>query len=444
MLRIFVLVCVLVALVSGKPNFRAQNAGSVDFYFDQLIDHFDPINTKTFAQRYWLNDTFWTPGKPVFFVFGGEAPLEDFYGVQSGIIVDMAQAAGAAVYYLEHRFYGQSMPTDDCNTFNMRFLSVQQALADGAAFLASLGRGPAVVFGCSYSGAMAAWFRIRYPNLVVGAVAGSGPVFAEENFIQYDETVANVLASYSSKCLSTVQVAFQNISAMAQSAAGVAQLAKDFNTCQSDFILTDIINALMGPVMGDVQYNNADTSYPAQQMCDSFAKSSGNAYEAFVQYIASQQGGDCVDTDFLTPLRNVTKEACYDGNRSWWFQTCTDFGYFQTDSHGLFNSAINLQWYLDVCTAAFGLQMDFLPNTGAINTAFGAQKPAGSNIFFTNGLQDPWANLGITSDVSDSETANVYTGGHCAPFHAPSALDPQNLIDVRNAMKKFVQNVVST
>jgi hypothetical protein len=47
-----------------------------------------------FVQRYWMNDTFWQPGKPIFFVYGGEAPLEDFYGVTDGIIVEMAQAHG--------------------------------------------------------------------------------------------------------------------------------------------------------------------------------------------------------------------------------------------------------------------------------------------------------------------------------------------------------------
>lgn len=59
------------------------------------MDHFDALNTATFPQRYWINDTFWAPGRPIFLVFAGEAPLEDFYGVTDNIIVQMAQDHGA-------------------------------------------------------------------------------------------------------------------------------------------------------------------------------------------------------------------------------------------------------------------------------------------------------------------------------------------------------------
>jgi hypothetical protein len=45
-------------------------------YFDgQRLDHFDPQNTKTWTQRYFVNDTFFDPATgPVFLCVGGEGP----------------------------------------------------------------------------------------------------------------------------------------------------------------------------------------------------------------------------------------------------------------------------------------------------------------------------------------------------------------------------------
>ncbi len=57
-----------------------------------------------------------------------------------------------------------------------------------------------MAFGGSYSGALAAWFRQLYPNLVVGAVATSAPVLAKVDFFEYVEVTATSLGTYG-KCI---------------------------------------------------------------------------------------------------------------------------------------------------------------------------------------------------------------------------------------------------
>ena len=43
--------------------------------FAQRIDHFDPQNTATFQQRFFVNETYWDSASgPVFFMLGGEGP----------------------------------------------------------------------------------------------------------------------------------------------------------------------------------------------------------------------------------------------------------------------------------------------------------------------------------------------------------------------------------
>ena len=99
-----------------------------------------------------------------------------------------------------YRFYGKSRPTPDLSLENLKYLSSHQALADIAFFkeyivdqfkLTEDNRW--IAFGGSYSGALAAWLRIKYPNVVHGSVATSAPVQAEFDFYQYLEVVGHSL-----------------------------------------------------------------------------------------------------------------------------------------------------------------------------------------------------------------------------------------------------------
>lgn len=73
------------------------------------------------------------------FCRGGEGACEDFYN-NSGALFDMAPKLGALIVFLEHRYYGRSLPfgNQSYGTHQMRFLTVEQALA-GAYSHASTG-----------------------------------------------------------------------------------------------------------------------------------------------------------------------------------------------------------------------------------------------------------------------------------------------------------------
>jgi len=74
------------------------------------------------------------------------------------------------------------------------YLTIEQALADLETFINTISNDNKqfllntkwVVFGGSYSGSLAAWLRMKYPQLVHAAVSSSSPLMAK---IDYTGTI---------------------------------------------------------------------------------------------------------------------------------------------------------------------------------------------------------------------------------------------------------------
>jgi len=100
----------------------------------------------------------------------------------------MAQQLNAIIIILEHRFYGESLPfgKDSFRLDNMKLLSSEQALRDIAHFiqyvkgnqLFGITNEPWVIAGGSYAGGLVAWFRYKYPHLVIASIASSAVINA--------------------------------------------------------------------------------------------------------------------------------------------------------------------------------------------------------------------------------------------------------------------------
>lgn len=87
---------------------------------------------------------------------------------------------------------------DSLSLPNLKYLTAEQALRDLAYFITKMTnegqhritpKNPWVTIGGSYPGAMAAWFRNKYPHLTVGSISSSGVVLAVENFKMFDEQI---------------------------------------------------------------------------------------------------------------------------------------------------------------------------------------------------------------------------------------------------------------
>ena len=222
-------------------------------WFTQDVDHFGwgSANGSTWEQRYFLCESNEyrapSPGvpRPIFFYVGNEANVE-LYVNATGLMWENAGEMGALMVFAEHRYYGKSWPfgSEQASTTraHLRFLTHEQALADYANLITSLKQrlslvaSPVVAFGGSYGGMLAAWFRQKYPHIIVGAVAASAPVLA---FGSWDSSKywAAVTRDYtpdggcSATCAQRIRSAWTPLFQMGETAEGLEDMSRLFRMC---------------------------------------------------------------------------------------------------------------------------------------------------------------------------------------------------------------------
>lgn len=190
-------------------------------WIEQRLDNFNPQDSRRWKMRYLENSVHFKPGGPLFIYVGGEWTISAGSIGFGSHVYDLAEELNGIIFYSEHRFYGQSRPTANTSTENLRFLSVDQALADLAFFISHVKASSpdyadsgVILIGGSYSGmsqifdnvesyqlclqilsvvfilaTMVAWMRKKYPHLVDGAWASSAPVNAQVDFQEYKEVM---------------------------------------------------------------------------------------------------------------------------------------------------------------------------------------------------------------------------------------------------------------
>ncbi|KAF2886780.1 hypothetical protein ILUMI_19393, partial [Ignelater luminosus] len=138
--------------------------------------------------RYFVNSEYHSGNGPAFLFIGGEGMLNQYW-TNGGAWIEFAKKYKALCFAVEHRFYGKSQPTGDTTIQSLQYLSSKQALADLRYFMQNMNSKHRlnantkwIAFGGSYAGNLAAWLRLKSPDLVHGAVASSAPVLAKLDF----------------------------------------------------------------------------------------------------------------------------------------------------------------------------------------------------------------------------------------------------------------------
>ncbi|XP_057506260.1 uncharacterized protein LOC130789503 isoform X2 [Actinidia eriantha] len=395
-------------------------------FFTQTLDHFNfhPQSYQTFQQRYLTNGTYWggaEKNSPIFVYTGNEGDIE-WFAQNTGFLFEVAPHFHALLVFIEHRFYGQSIPFGGDknkaykNASTLGYLSSTQALADYATLIIDLKKNlsapdsPVVVFGGSYGGMLAAWFRLKYPHVAIGALASSSPILNFENITSpysFNKIITQDFRSESENCYKVIKGSWQLIEDTASQPGGIELLQKSFRLCKdfmsayslTDWLRTAYIYTAMTDYPTPSNFLSPLPAYPIKQMCkaiddpttgnDTFAKLYGAA-NIYYNY-----SGDATCFD-------LNDNSDPHGLGGWTWQACTEM-VMPTNGNTEESIFPASEWDYNALAAFCNDTFNVEPRPTWITTEFGGHdiervlKRFGSNIIFFNGLRDPWSGGGRSS-----------------------------------------------
>lgn len=347
------------------------------------------------------------------------------------------------------------------NATTLAHLTAEQALADYAVLITDLKRNlsaeasPVILFGGSYGGMLAAWMRVKYPHIAIGALASSAPILQFEDIVPLDtfyDIVSNDFRRESTSCFETIKKSWNEINSVGQKVNGLDHLAKTFHLCgklKSSGDVSDWLESAYSYLaMVDYPYPSEFLmplpAYPIKEVC----KEIDNAPD----------GTSVLDRVFkgISVYYNYTGTAeCFEldddphGMSGWNWQACTEMVMPMSsnrDSSMFWEWKYNSTSYSEECWNEFRV----MPRPTWITTEFGGHdyksilKSFGSNIIFSNGLLDPWSGGSVLENVSESVVALVTEkGAHHLDLRATTANDPDWLVEQRATEVKLIEGWIN-
>ncbi|KAG6135484.1 hypothetical protein E4U38_001841 [Claviceps purpurea] len=408
------------------------------------IDHFhnetkyEPHSDGYFNLRYMVDASHYQEGGPVIILHSGESEIEGRLSyLEHGIASILAKATGGVGIVLEHRYYGESWPTNETDTKSYRFLTTDQALADMAYFSKNLKipgleqhnltapGTPHILYGGSYAGGFVAIARKLYPDVFWGAISSSGVTAVIDDFWQYTEAARHFSPG---DCSPTIQNLTDVIDKQLLSGD-----KKREDEIKSLFGLRDLWNdefaALLLQAQGSLQDTNwipakddtgfgtfcavvssdaalfASTAHLRQRVRTAVQDAGYTAepltsrmlnFIGFVRNMVKKQlkeSGCTKASRECLSARLATDDPRHDWSRSWLYQTCTEWGYFVNgastpkDRLSMISRALGLEYSSYGCKLSFNIttrpDVNIINKHGGFNFSF-------PRVALIDGKQDPW------------------------------------------------------
>jgi len=209
------------------------------------------------------------------------------------------------------------------------------------------------------------------------------------------------------------------------------------------------VETLAGNFGGVVQYNGdnrafegaVDVNVTIPVVCGLMNQPGVDPLQAYANVnslLLNTYSEPCLDYSYMDAVNSLQNTSVVNsGGRQWTYQTCTEFGYFQSSdsTNQPFGSGFPLSFAIQQCMDVFGPQFNqqFISNgIEWTNDYYGGSNVAGTNIVLPNGSVDPWHFLGLTTSPSSSVVAVFIVGSaHCGDMYPSTPNDSINVQEAR-------------
>ncbi|KAF5447603.1 hypothetical protein F2P56_033143 [Juglans regia] len=428
------------------------------FYYDQTLDHFNYWSESytTFRQRYVINSKYWggaNRSAPILVYLGAEAPLDGAL-TRIGFLNENAVHFKALLLYIEHRYYGNSIPIGSIyERTDLGYFNSAQAIADYAEIIIYLKKqlqaqySPVIVIGGSYGGMLASWFRLKYPHVAIGALASSAPILYFEDITPQDGYYSIVTKDFreaSETCYQTIKTSWSVIDEVASQPDGLSILSKTFKTCNALSRSSELKSYLKLMYASAAQYNSPPR-YPVTIVCGGIDGSAPPKTDildkVFAGVVAYYGNRGC----YVNAPQQISESETTVG---WRWQRCSEMVIpIGITKNTMFQpSPFSLSDFNDWCKSIYGVP----PRPRWVTTYYGGHDIKltlhrfGSNIIFSNGLRDPYSSGGVLDNISPSIIAlNTVNGSHCLDILPSKQSDPEWLIMQRKVEIKIIKRWIT-
>ena len=431
----FVLFLSILALAQTAQSYKDYSWETK--YFEQSIDHNDyrSNNLGTFKQRYLINsDSYKGENYPILFYTGNEGDIT-LFASNTGLMWEYAVDFGALIIFAEHRYYGESLPFGSesfANNSVIAFFTAEQALEDYVILISYLkatvagSSSPVVAFGGSYGGMLAAWIRMKYPAIVVGAYAASAPIWQFTSLTPCETFSSIVTRTYNgtnTNCPTNIRNSWKAIRNLFENGK-LQKISTLFHLCE-EIKTEDDMNSLID-TLSDVWSSMAMVNYPyptnfladlpawpVNYTCNRILNKSPVDDDALLMLISEAVQ---VFTNYTKTVKcfNVSNDGGSSslGINGWNYQSCTQM-VMPMCTDGDTDMFEKKNWDFDKITASCMKTFHVVPREYWAVHSFGGKNIANSasNIYFTNGHLDPWSGGGVLTSLSDTLRAYMISDG---------------------------------
>lgn len=430
--------------------------------FRQKLDHFNFKTNQTFLQRYLISTKNWEKSGPILFYTGNEGDIT-WFANNTGFMWDSASEFGAMLIFAEHRYYGESLPFGNKSYESPKYLGYltsEQALADFAVLIYHLkatipgaSDSPVIAIGGSYGGMLASWFRMKYPHIVVGALAASAPILQFSGMTPCESFYRIVTQDFKldggEACVNSVMKTWKTVKTYGSTVSGRKKLSSIFKLCtplktqsdvsQVEYWLSDTwVNLAMVDYPYPASFLEPLPAWPIKVVCKHLQDDTLKG-DKLLQAVADAVGVYYNNSGQAKCFNTSQQAVSALGDEGWYFQACTEM-VMPLCSDGVNDMFPETKWDFNEFAKECQRTSKVTPLKHWAEEMYGGKKiDSHSNIIFSNGLLDPWSAGGVTKNISDSLVAVIIEeGAHHLDLRHKNPLDPPSVVRARNTEKFYM------